>query len=83
MQMKICEICGNDDLSEIEVRIEESRVTFKTFKANDLKNPIKVDDDVPEHIVKSIEAAKCTKCENEFDGDELDELSKEIGVSVF
>lgn len=75
-------MCGNDDLSEIEVRIKESRVTFKTFKANDLKNPIKVDE-APEYTVELIESAKCTECRNEFDLDELNKISKEIKVSVF
>lgn len=78
-----CAICGNEDLSKIEVTIEKKRVVSNTYKANDLKKPIKLDPDPLGPTFDSIASAKCTKCGNKFDDDELKELSKKINVSVF
>jgi len=81
-----CTICGNEDLSKIEVTIKQEKVVFNTYKANDLKtndfrNPIKWDPDPLKPPYNSIASAECTLCGNKFDQEELEELSQEINVT--
>jgi len=75
-----CPFCSNNQLKNFEVVIDITTHRSCTFNAGDMKKCINEEEPIGGEYW-SISTAKCLKCGNELDDEDLEVLSKELKVN--